>query len=204
MYNPYRQRKIFRPRSQQLGDRFFGRDYAYWQRQMGLPQRPFFRQFLGTRQQRARNVPWMSRHAFAAMYGPDADYDQWLVERRFRQDDLNDPVVFANLVDYRMGHFGQGEDDPRFNANPYYPGRGNRNARGEFMRPYAPEVVAAMDEAARELDLRADEEEAIVDYGKRQRWDWEDAAIEAAGGPPEEVDPEDVVVKKKAKFEDPE
>jgi len=92
-----RARAPFRPRVHNFGDRWFNRDYRYWQGQMGRPQRRFAAPRLD-RVARARRAPWQNRQNFAAMYGADADYDDWQEARRYRADDLDDPRVFGNVV----------------------------------------------------------------------------------------------------------
>jgi len=90
-------RAPFRPRPGNFGDRNFQGDFRYWRRQMGRPQRRFEAPRMD-RVARARRAPWNNRQQFAAVYGADADYDDWQQARRYRADDLDDPVVFRNIV----------------------------------------------------------------------------------------------------------
>jgi len=99
-----RNRAPFRPRAAQFGDRWFNRDRWYWRGQMGRPQRRFEAPRLD-RVARARRAPWRNRQAFAAAYGADADYEDWLDARRYRPEDLDDPRVFANVVADRRVNF---------------------------------------------------------------------------------------------------
>lgn len=93
-----RPRRIFRPMRERRDDYHFRPDERYWRRQMGRPQAPFFRQYNRTAQQRARNIPFMTRAQFHATYGDDADFGAWLEARKYRPEDLEDPVVFEQLV----------------------------------------------------------------------------------------------------------
>jgi len=97
------------------------RDADYYRRQMGRPQPRFGneREYQRTPTQRARNVPWMNRAAFVQTYGPDADYDDWLDRRRYRQDDLDDPETFQQIAMDRGTRFAReapwrDRDDERF------------------------------------------------------------------------------------------
>lgn len=103
-----RARTVYRPRTYQFGDRWFNRDYRYWQGQMGRPQRRFEAPRLD-RVARARRVPWQNRQQFAVRYGADADYDDWQEARQYRREDLDDPVVFRNIVGDRRVQFADEE-----------------------------------------------------------------------------------------------
>jgi len=101
-----RRRQPYRPRAQNFGDRNFNRDYGYWQRRMGRPQPQFGVEHRNMAPYaRARRGQWMNRVQFGEMYGADADYEDWMRQRRYRADDLNDPVVFDAIVADRRVNF---------------------------------------------------------------------------------------------------
>jgi len=97
-------RAPFRPRPGNFGDRNFNRDYNYWRRQVGRPQRRFEAPRMDN-VARARRAPWRNRQQFAIAYGADADYDDWLDARRYRPEELDDPDVFENIVADRRVNF---------------------------------------------------------------------------------------------------
>jgi len=93
-------------------DRYETRDREYWNQQMGLRQpRWEGRFFPRTQQQRARAAPALTRQNFYQRYGDDADWEQFQLDRRYREDDLADPRTFANLYEERAHRFYDPEDE---------------------------------------------------------------------------------------------
>jgi len=146
------------------------RDFNYWRRQMGRPQERFREGFVEldrNERQRARNVPFLTREEFHRRYGDDADFGQWLHLRKYRPEDLNDPVVFETLVLQRKDRFeGEFYDSP-------YAGRQYNSYQGLMTRPLHTRADDALQEAAEELD-------AMDEGRKRSRWTWEEIQQEQA------------------------
>lgn len=161
-----------------MGYPYARQDHARWRRGMGRRQNWFNPDHTANQEIRARNVPWMNRSQFARQYGDDADYDQWLVDRRYREDDLGDPVVFDDLVYQRRHNFGI----------PYH------HYDRVQLTPYELENIQyEQDIAAEEEGWRQTKERAWKHHAKRER-----------ESTPDVEDLPLVTVGKKIKFEDAE
>lgn len=182
-FTRWRPRIEFRPSAQERGDRLFNRDYRYWRQYSGRRRAgPVFARsnvpYQANEQIRARNIPWMNRSQFHRRYGDDADYDQWLVDRRYREDDLADPRVFEDLVFQRRHDFRSPYNDyDKLTLTPY-----------ELENIQYEEDIAAEDEPWRQTKERA----------------WKHHAKRERESTPDVEDLPLVTVGKKIKFEDAE